>query len=234
MTSVFSRLKDIITMKMNKALDSLEDPRDKLDYIYYKQLQYLRQLEEGLVNVTTAKKRLEYQLNDINERAKGLEAAAKEALKQGKEDLAKKAIERKIVLEAHAEALKKNIAELDEQIKRLTQVRDELRTKIEKFRAEKELLKAQYSAALARTKVNEYVTGLANDGENVGLAMERTKERITELTARADAIDELIATGGLSTGTEEEKVQQELDDLKMKAKIDEELNKIKEEVGKQP
>ena len=48
-------------MKVSKALERAEDPREVLDYSYERQLEMLAKVNRGLADVATSRKRLEIQ-----------------------------------------------------------------------------------------------------------------------------------------------------------------------------
>ena len=58
---MLSRMSTIVKSKMNRILDSAEDPRETLDYSYEKQLEMLRNVKRGVVEMVTAKRRIQQQ-----------------------------------------------------------------------------------------------------------------------------------------------------------------------------
>ena len=67
--SVFQRLSMIFKSKANKALDAAEDPRETLDYSYQKQLELLQKVRRGVADVATSRKRLELQIQQLEQKA---------------------------------------------------------------------------------------------------------------------------------------------------------------------
>ena len=55
---VLSRMSTVVKAKMNRVLDNAEDPRETLDYAYTKQMEMLRDVKKGVVEMVTAKRRL--------------------------------------------------------------------------------------------------------------------------------------------------------------------------------
>ena len=62
---LWSRFALLFRSKTNAALDRAEDPRETLDYAYTQQQELLRKVRQGLIEVTTSKKRLERQTQQI-------------------------------------------------------------------------------------------------------------------------------------------------------------------------
>jgi len=65
--SVMKRVSLIFKSKANRALDRMEDPRETLDYSYQRQLEMLTQVRRGVADVATSRKRLELQMNTLQQ-----------------------------------------------------------------------------------------------------------------------------------------------------------------------
>lgn len=110
-----------------------------------------------------------------------------------------------------------------------------LSAKIESFRNQKEVIKAQYSAAQAQVKIGEAFTGVSEEMADVGLAVDRATAKTQEMQARAGAIDELVASGALSDiSASGDPLQAELDRTLRSADVDAELAALKQQVGTIP
>jgi phage shock protein A len=90
-----------------------------------------------------------------------------------------------------AGALEPDAVRLAEQEQRLQAQLTRLEVKVEAFRAQRETLKAQQSAATAQARIVEAQAGLSEEGADVGLALQRARDRTEALQARADAAEEL-------------------------------------------
>ena len=95
---LLSRMSSIVKAKMSAALDRAEDPAQTLDYSYEKQLELLRNVKRGVVEVVTSKRRLQLQAAGLQENLAKLEDQARRALGAGREDLARMALEHKQVI----------------------------------------------------------------------------------------------------------------------------------------
>src|SRR5258707_14430238 len=93
--SVMKRVSLIFRSKANKALDRMEDPRETLDYSYQRQLEMLQKVRRGVADVATSRKRVELQMNQIQQQSTKLEKQARDALGGGREDLAREALSRR-------------------------------------------------------------------------------------------------------------------------------------------
>ncbi|MDK2372070.1 MAG: PspA/IM30 family protein [Candidatus Korarchaeota archaeon] len=234
MPGFWERLKTSIEAKLNKLLDNFEDPREQLDYAYDKLVQQLHDVEMALSRAITARKKLEFELERIDEKIEDLDDKAKRALKAGREDLARKALERKLVLVRQKKILEERIADMKEDEEKLLEVRDKLKTKIDLFKAKKEQLKAEYEASKAQVEVQEMVTGLSEDFTSAAEIIERAEGKVNEMKARAAALDELVATGGaldVLEPEEKDEIERELGKIELQSELEEELRRLREEVG---
>ena len=164
-----------------------------------------------------------------------LDTQARQALAAGNEDLARMALERKNVAQTELQSLDTQIAQLEQQQEQMTASEQKLRAKIEQFRSKKEVIKAQYSAAEAQVRISEAATGVGEEMADVGLAMQRALDKTENMKARADAVQELEAAGtfeDLTTLTPgEDDIDRQLKQLSSQSEVDDELAKMKAELG---
>ena len=145
--SVMKRLKLIFSAKANKALDRAEDPRETLDYSYTKQLEMLQKVRRGVADVATSRKRLELQVQQLQQQSDKLEGQSRQALAAGREDLAREALTRRSAVQQQQTDLAAQHAALQAEEEKLTLASQRLQAKVDAFRTRKETIKATYSAA---------------------------------------------------------------------------------------
>ena len=117
----------------------------------------------------------------------------------------------------------------------MTASEQRLRTKIEQFRSKKEVIKAQYSAASAQVRIGEAVTGISEEMTDVGMAIDRAKNRTEQMQARAGAIDELVSQGVLADVTSPgSDVDRQLAQISAQQDVDAQLAQMKAELGQAP
>ncbi len=231
---LIDRTSTMIKAKINKILGKFEDPRETLDYSYEKQVELLQNVKRGVAEVTTSKKRLELQKLKLEENVKRLDDQAREAVTAGREDLARIALERKSTSQAEIASLTSQIADIKNQQDKLIETEKRLSAKIESFRSTKETIKAQYSAAEAQVKITESVSGISEEMSDVGMAVQRAKDKTENMKARASALDELVEAGTLEdvTSGSQDDIDRELSKIKSKGDVDMQLEALKKEMGK--
>jgi phage shock protein A len=226
----------VIKAKVSKLLDRAEDPGETLDYGYQKQVELLQNVKKGIADVVTSKKRLQMQTEKLQQQVVKLDTQARQALAQGREDLARMALERKTVAQNELQSLDQQIAELEKQQEQLTENEQKLRGKIEAFRTKKEVIKAQYSAAEAQVRISEAANGVGEQMADLGLAIQRAQDKTENMRARASAVEELEKAGTFEDlsqlGEGQDDIDRQLSQLTSGAQVDDELSKMKAELGK--
>jgi phage shock protein A len=231
--SVVKRVSMIFKAKANRALDRMEDPRETLDYSYQRQLEMLTQVRRGVADVATSRKRVELQMNTLQQQQDKLDRQARQALGGGREDLAREALTRKSALQSQLGDLQTQYQSLQADEEKLTAASQRLQAKVEAFRTQKETIKATYTAAEAQTRIGEAVSGISEEMGDVGMAVQRAQDKTAQMQARAGAIDELMASGALDdvTAQPNDDIQRELDQMGGGHDVDRELERMKLELG---
>lgn len=233
MAGLLSRASMVIKAKFSKLLDRAENPAETLDYSYEKQIEMLQNVKRGIADVVTAKKRLQMQSEKIQQEVVKLEDQARKALGAGREDLARAALERKTLAQQQLQGLDTQITGLASQQEKLIENEKRLSAKVEAFRSQKEVIKAQYSAAEAQVRIGEAASGVGEEMADVGLAIQRAKDKTETMQARASAVDELIEAGTFEdfTGTGQTELDRELAQISASSEIDDDLARLKAELG---
>jgi phage shock protein A len=230
---VMKRVTMVFRAKANKALDRMEDPRETLDYSYQTQLELLQKVRRGVADVATSRKRVELQINTLQQNGAKLDRQARDSLAAGREDLAREALTRKAGISTQLDDLRTQYASLQGEEEKLTLASQRLQAKVDAFRTRKETIKATYTAAEAQTRINEAFTGISEEMGDVGLAIQRAEDKTAQMQARAGAIDELMASGALddSVSGPRDDIQAELDRLGAGHGVDRELEQMKAEIA---
>ena len=228
--SLWKRFTMLFRSKAHKALDRAEDPRETLDYSYQRQLDLLSKVRRGVADVATSRKRLELQVNQLEQRSAKLQGQAEKSLEMDREDLAREALTRKSGLTSQINELKTQHAQLQGEEEKLTLAQQRLQAKVEAFRTRKETIKATYTAAEAQTRINEAMSGIGDEMGDVGMAIQRAEDKTAQMQARAGAIDELIASGALddvSAINSGDDITRELESMSSQAEVEAELARLK-------
>jgi phage shock protein A len=229
---LLSRMTTAIKAKMNRLIDAAENPNETLDYSYERQLEMLRNVKRGVVEVVTSRRRLQMQAARIQQDIDRLDDQARQALSAGREDLAKGALQRKQMAIQQIQGLDEQIGGLEQEEQRLTAAEQRLSSKVAAFRVQKEVIKAQYTAAEAQVKIGESLSGISEEMADVGLAADRAMQKTESMRARASAIDELTESGMLESPlSPEDRLGRELQQIAAQQSVEGELEAMKRQLS---
>lgn len=230
--SIFKRLAAIFQSGASNIADELEDPKLSLDYSLVKLEESRDQVNRSLVEISTSRRQLENHNEQLRASLEKYQEQAQLAVSMGRDDLARKALERKQEVQSRLVDLEQNMIGLDRQLDSLKLSQAGLERKIALFRSKKEELKAVYDASRSQMRLKEKLYGISNDLNDIGRTIQRAEARIQEMRARAEAIDGLVEQGILIDVLEPNKddIDRELDRLNRAQLVEQELARLKNPV----
>ncbi len=232
---LLSHLQNVFNMKADAALNAAENPGQVFDYSYTKQLEQLQQLRRAIADVVTNEKHIELLEAQVEAQANKLQAQAAQALQAGREDLARVALQRKAALGSQTDAYKQQLAQLAAQQAHLEQVEQKVSQRVETFRTQKEMVKAQYQAAEAQVHVTESVTGISKEMDEMNMAMQRAQDKVLNMQSRASALDTLLDHGALSEqgllGSPNSDIDRQLAEISSAHDVDMQLAELKQQIA---
>jgi phage shock protein A len=203
-----------------------------LDLSYEQMLDQITKVRQALVTIAASRKQIELQEAQLQHSVDHLQDQAKAALAQGREDLAREALSRKAAAQAQIDGMEPQHQQLTEEEQKLEQTLAALQQRVNNFRTQKEVLKAQYTAANAMSSVNESVAGISSTLGDSGAALQRAQDKIANMQARAGALDELLQSGVLEdVGGGGDDIQKELDQVGNQAGVDADLAALKAQIA---
>ncbi len=233
MAGLIDRVRTILGAKANRALDAVEDPTETVEYSYQKMQEAMQETKRHILEVATARKQLEMQLQTLQQKANQYALDAKDAVKAGRDDLATQALSLKASTEQQIQDMQKHIDETRAEQDKLTASQHKLEAQIESFRSQKEVMKAQYSAAKAEVQVGETIHGITQHAEDVSGALQRAQDKISNIQAKASALDELESSpdiNALSQSDSGDTIRQQLNAANSNTAVQDELEKLKQEM----
>ena len=231
MSDMMARFRANFSARASGAVETLEDPHTSLDYSLYKLEGNRRELSRGIIEVATARLRLQEQRDQAVRGLRKYQEQAELALKSDREDLARTILERKQELEIRRAELEIDLTHLDHQLEVLKQNQLSLERKIDLFYARKEELKSMYDSSKAQLRVREALSGISTDLADVGNTIQRIEKRIASMRDRTSAINQLVSEGilkdVLETGSDD--IDRQLNQLQRSQAVEKELIRLKEE-----
>jgi phage shock protein A len=228
---ILSRISTLFKIRANAALDQAEDPAQVMDYSYSKQLEQLQQLKRAIADVVTAEKRLELQQSQLLDKANQRDQQARQALVAGREDLARLALQEKETALVQINSYERQLAQLREQEEKLLAMQRTMTARVEAFRTQKEMVKAQYHAAQAQVRINETLSGMSDEMGEMNLAMQRAQDKVLNMQARAQASEVFVEHADtLALPGEGSTLDRELQKIAAEQNIDAQIAALKQQM----
>lgn len=235
--SIARRIAELYEAKMNAVLDRAADPRELVDYSYGQLRELLAEVHRGIAEITASRKQAELRISGLQQAADRLADQAEQAVRADREDLARQALARRAAILAQVSRLREQQAALRAEEDTMADAERRLREKIDAFGLRKEAIKAAYTAARAQASIAEIFAGISGEVTDAGAAARRAEDQQADLQARARGLDDLLAQGtpggptGPGPALSDEQVQEQLDQISMRAEVDEELARLRERLA---
>lgn len=213
---IFSRMSNMFKAKVNNTLDEVENPIELLD-------QKIRDMEESLNKAKLSSAQILGNVHEIEKKmatakrdSEDFDEKVKLAMSKGNEDLAKKALAKKLECDKTYNSLKTSYEDASKKAETLKEKLRELENEIEKTRTYRDEASARFNNAEASKKVNEILSNVDTGSNKINL------DDIERKVQRKEALAE-----GLGDLREDNSLEKEFEKLK-EADLDEELKKYKQ------
>ncbi|QQE78450.1 PspA/IM30 family protein [Alicyclobacillus sp. SO9] len=218
--SLFSRLKDLVRSNLNDLISKAEDPEKSLNLFIEDASEHLRQFTVEVNRYEAERIRVEKQTEQCQKSAKEWHEKAQLALKQDREDLARKALEQEQKEQNRLEELNAELVNMEQTSKELKEQHRLLQEKLEEAKEKRDDL-------VRRNRLAKAQQGAASSLNKAGKEDPFAKfDRMADLVERREA--EAKASYNTMTGT----LSYEMDQLKkeqLNSEVDDALAKLKAE-----
>lgn len=178
----------LIRANFTDAVSRAEDPEKVLEQALTDMQANLIQLRQAVAQAIATQKRTERQSAQAQATAREWYNRAELALQKGQEDLARQALTRR---QSYLESAHTMDAQLDQQQHVVAKLKDNMRkleAKISEAKTKKDLYIARARSAEASQRIQDM---LGQTGNNGMAAFSRMEERVLELEAQSEALEEL-------------------------------------------
>ena len=220
---LFSRLADLLKANINDLIDRAEDPEKMVKQIIIDMEEQLQRAVQGLGTVMASEREMEKQLNKSKEESGMWENRAKTALESGDEDLAKKALARKLDADSDVKQYEEIHTGISNQLSVLRGQVDILKEKLVEARTRQSMIIARDKVAEARQEVSEALGDM--DSSGVFSKMDKMERKVAEKEAQADAAYDI---SGLDKVEDDPFVKMESEKA-----LDDEMARLKKEMSKE-
>lgn len=230
---IFDRFRRVVKSNINDMISKAENPEKMLNQLITDMNQQLIESKKSVASAIADEKKLERQVNENRNQASEWERKAMMALKAGKEDLAREALERKQEYEEYATQLHEQWEGQHHSVEKLKESLRGLQQKIEEAQRKKNLLVARSRRADAQKKIQQTTSGM---GDNSAFEVfDRMSRQVDQIEAEVEASGEIEEMSGssdlesrfkeLEGSTRRSGTDQALEDLRRKMALDENAGK---------
>ncbi len=223
--AILDRFSDIIKSNINALLDKMEDPSKMIDQYLVDMMEDLAEVKRSTASVMAEETRTKRLVDANQAEVAKYEELAKKALVAGNEGDARIFIAKKQELENLGAGLVTAYAAAHENAVKMRQMHDKLTSDIETLKARREMIKAKVTVAKTQQTLNK-VTTSAEKTKGTMDAFKRMEDKASRMLDEANAAAELN-----TEPVDEAKALEEKYTTPGSASVDDELSKIKEELG---
>lgn len=221
---IIARFKDIMSANINALLDKCEDPAKMIDEYMRKITEQLAEVKKETAGVMAEEKRTKRLLDENAEQVAKYDGLARKALTAGNEDDARVFLEKKQEFTLANNDLKKSYDLAHENAVKMREMHDKLTKDIVTLEQRRKSVKSKIAVAKTQEKINQ-VTGSMDIASDSMKAFEKMEAKADKMLDEANSMAELNET-----------VEDETTDLEAKyesaqATVEEELNRLKQEMG---
>ncbi len=218
---IFSRMTDIINSNINSMLDQAEDPEKMIRLIIQEMEDTLVEVRSSSARVLADRKTAARRLEQVQAEADSWEDKARLAISKEREDLARAALQEKRAIEEEAVAVEGELKATDEHIEQLNQEVGQLQQKLSDAKAKQKAMLMRTKTVESRIKVKRQIHREALD--SAFQRFEHFERRMDNLESQLDVMDL-----GRDVAPD---LAAEIDSLQEDARITDELERLKSEMG---
>ena len=218
---IFSRMTDIINSNINSMLDQAEDPEKMIRLIIQEMEDTLVEVRSSSARVLADRKSAARRLEQVEAEAASWEEKARLAITKGREDLARGALQEKRAIEEELTIVTEELQATDDHIEQLNNEVAQLQQKLSDAKAKQKAMLMRTTTVESRIKVKRQIQREALD--NAFQRFEHFDRRMDKLESQLESMDvgrdvpQTLAT--------------EIDALQEDERINEELARLKAELG---
>jgi phage shock protein A len=221
---IFSRMTDIINSNINAILDQAEDPPKMIRLIIQEMEDTLVEVRSSSARVLAERKTADRRRAQVLEDIQNWEDKAKLAISKGREDLARAALQEKRIIEEELAVVEAELTATDDHISQLNNEIGQLQQKLSEAKAKQKTLIMRSKTVESRIKVKRQIHREALD--DAFSKFDHFERRMDNLESQLESMDlGRDVAPGLAT---------EIDSLEEDEKINEELSRLKQAMGKEP
>ena len=220
MFELFKRVKTVVASELHALIDKAEDPIHMIDQYMREMNQEIVEAEKATAKIMGEEKLLARKVEDTKKLIEKRELQAIEALKNNREDLAKRALEDKSHLTKEHQQLEDLHTQALHQVVDLKEKLKVMKNEFREMELKRNSLKARAEAAKAKTSINRALSNTNTASAKKGF--ERMEEKVLRQEAEAETSEDLQILN--------KSLDQELNEMTGKSEVELELERLKEKL----
>ncbi len=222
--SIISRFKDIMSANINALLDKCEDPAKMIDEYMRQVTEQLAEVKKDTAGVMAEEKRMKRLIDENNENIAKYDNLARKALTAGNEDDARVFLAKKQKYVENGVDLQKSYDIAHDNATKMREMHDKLTKDLQTLEQRRKNVKAKVAIAKTQEKMNK-ITGSMDAASGSMKAFERMEEKADRMLDQVNSMTEL------NSESVDEAVSLEAKYANSEQSVDEELAKLKKEMG---
>lgn len=220
---IFSRISDIFKANVNDTLDKAEDPEKMLKQMIIEMEESVNKATLAVAGAIANEKSLERKLEKAKRERDDWEQKAGQAIVANREDLARAALEKKVISERNVNDLLPIHQQAKVASDKMRAQLDSLKAKLEEARSRQSTLIARSQAAKAQKQIAQSFSGVGSDAFS---KFDKYEGKIEKLESEAEAFEQLAGN--------DTKLEDEFKMLSNNSSVDGELLALKAKMGMLP
>lgn len=217
---IFSRVSDVIKANINDLLDKAEDPEKMIKQMVLEMEESVNKATLSVAQSIANEKQLQRRLDNEKSNVDEWQAKAEQAIKANRDDLAKAALEKRVVAQKNVDDLMPVVQSAKITAEKLKTQLDQLKKKLDEARSRQNTLIARSNAAKAEKQLNQAMSGTGSDAFS---KFDKFENKVEQMEAEAEAFGEINSA--------DKTLEEEFANLS-NPDIDSELEKLKSQINK--
>ncbi len=184
---IFTRFKDIVASNISAMLDKAEDPEKLIKLMIREMEDTLIELKSSCANTIASQKKVQRLLDDIQDKEVFWSRKAELAVKKGKDNLARQALNEKRIYTNKLNSVEIEAAELEHMITQYQDDIQELEDKLKSAREKQRILVQRHIRATRKKKAHQEIRRA--DSVEVMQKFEELENHIERMEAEADLVN---------------------------------------------
>lgn len=221
---ILNRFKDIMSANINAILDKCENPEKMIDEYMRQVVEQLADVKKETAGVMAEEKRCKREVDENVEQIEKYDQLARKALTAGNEEDARTFLAKKQEYVNNGVDLQKSYEVAKANATKMKEMHDKLTKDVQELEQRRKNVKSKVAVAKTQEKLNKVSSsmGTASDAMN---AFERMEQKADNMLDRANSTAELNEDVDAGIESLEDKYNNP------SASVDEELEKLKKEMG---